>query len=107
MTEKEAISVLETAKAEVEWNCPLDYQTALDMAIDALKKQDRYNNELKENEKRLPKGLMLVLQDVTLSTSQRDSWLTFQATGDLEVINQVYNETHDSQGYVLSVCYKT
>ena len=36
---REAIEVLEVAKAEVEWNYPLDYATNIDLAIEALKKQ--------------------------------------------------------------------
>ena len=37
MTLEEAISTIEIAKAECEWNAPLDYQIAFDMAIEALK----------------------------------------------------------------------
>ena len=39
MTPKEAIKILEIAKAEVEWNYPLDYAIAIDTAISALEKQ--------------------------------------------------------------------
>ena len=39
MTPKEAIKILEAAKAEVEWNYPLDYAIAIDTAIEALEKQ--------------------------------------------------------------------
>lgn len=39
MTPKEAIKTLEIAKAEVEWNYPLDYAIAIDTAIEALEKQ--------------------------------------------------------------------
>ena len=47
MTAKEAIQTIETAKAEVEWNYPLDYAAAFEVAIEALEKQipkkpDRY-----------------------------------------------------------------
>lgn len=37
MTREEAIKIIEVAKAEVEWEAPLDYQIAFDMAIEALK----------------------------------------------------------------------
>ena len=37
MTNQEAISAIETAKGECEWNAPLDYQIAF-MAIRALRK---------------------------------------------------------------------
>lgn len=39
MTNKEAIKILQVAKAESEWSAPLDYQDAFNMAIDALEKQ--------------------------------------------------------------------
>lgn len=39
MTPKEAVKILEVAKAEVEWNYPLDYAIAIDTAIEALEKQ--------------------------------------------------------------------
>lgn len=39
MTPKEAIKILEVAKAEVEWNYPLDYAIAIATAIEALEKQ--------------------------------------------------------------------
>ena len=39
MTPEEAIKILEIAKAEVEWNYPLDYAVAIDTAIEALEKQ--------------------------------------------------------------------
>jgi hypothetical protein len=39
MTSTEAIEIIKIAKAEVEWNYPLDYQLAFDEAIKALEKQ--------------------------------------------------------------------
>lgn len=39
MTPKEAIKTLEITKAEVEWDYPLDYAIAIDMAITTLEKQ--------------------------------------------------------------------
>lgn len=39
MTNEESIGIIEVAKAECEWNAPLDYQIAFDMAIEALRKQ--------------------------------------------------------------------
>ena len=40
MTPEEAIKILKVAKSECEWNAPLDYQEAFDMAISALEKQN-------------------------------------------------------------------
>lgn len=37
ITREEAIKIIEVAKAEVEWEAPLDYQIAFDLAIEALK----------------------------------------------------------------------
>lgn len=39
MTNEEAVKILEVAKAECEWNAPLEYQEAFDIAISALEKQ--------------------------------------------------------------------
>lgn len=39
MTNEEAIRIISAAQGECEWNAPLDYQIAFDMAIEALKKQ--------------------------------------------------------------------
>lgn len=39
MTYEKAIKIIKVAKAEVEWNYPLDYQIAFDTAIEALEKQ--------------------------------------------------------------------
>lgn len=39
MTIQEAIEALEVAKAEVEWNYPMNYTVALDIAIKAMNKQ--------------------------------------------------------------------
>ena len=40
MTRKEVIDTLEIAKAEVEWNYPLDYAIAIDQAIEYIKAYD-------------------------------------------------------------------
>ena len=39
MTNQEAIETIKIAIAEVEWNYPMDYSIAFDMAITALEKQ--------------------------------------------------------------------
>lgn len=39
MTPEEVIRTLEVAKAEVEWNYPMDYAVAIDEAIKAVDKQ--------------------------------------------------------------------
>ena len=47
MTNEEAIKILEVAKAECEWNAPLDYQDAFDTAICVLK---AYGQAVKERD---------------------------------------------------------
>ena len=39
MTAQEAIKILEVARSECEWNAPLEYQGAFDLAIEVLEKQ--------------------------------------------------------------------
>lgn len=55
MTAEKSIKIIEVAKAECEWNAPLDYQEAFALAIEALEKQipkkptikqDKYNENL-------------------------------------------------------------
>ena len=40
MTNQEAIDIIKTAIAQVEWDYPMDYAAAFDKAIEALEKQD-------------------------------------------------------------------
>ena len=42
MKKEEAIETIKTAISEVEWEYPLDYVAAFDMAIEALKKQSKW-----------------------------------------------------------------
>jgi hypothetical protein len=53
MTTEEAIETIKTAIAEVEWNYPMDYAVAFEMAIEALKANQWVSVEsrLPENEK--------------------------------------------------------
>lgn len=39
MIYEQAIKTIQIAKAEVEWNYPMEYQEALDIAIDCIEKQ--------------------------------------------------------------------
>lgn len=47
---REAIEVLEAAKAEVEWSYPLDYAINIDLAIEALKKEIGKKPYVQQNE---------------------------------------------------------
>ena len=46
MTKEEAIETIKIAIAEVEWNYPMDYSIAFDMAIDALEREKIYKSTL-------------------------------------------------------------
>lgn len=43
MTYKEALRIIDIAIAEVEWEFPMDYAAALDVAKEALKRQIKEN----------------------------------------------------------------
>lgn len=43
MTNKEAIEIIKTAIAEVEWTYPMDYAVAFEKAIEALETVERVN----------------------------------------------------------------
>lgn len=40
MTNQEAIDIIKNAIAQVEWDYPMDYAAAFDMAVNALERQD-------------------------------------------------------------------
>ena len=63
MTYEEAIKIIKIAKAEVEWNYPLDYHIALNMAIEALKKQIEYQKRIK--------GLVNTIEDICKNSRDR------------------------------------
>ena len=48
MNLKDVIKTLEIAKAEVEWNYPMDYAVAIDEAIEAVDKQILKKPEIKD-----------------------------------------------------------
>ena len=50
MTNKEAIETINIAMAEVEWNYPMDYAVAFEMAVDALEKMKELENGLEDLE---------------------------------------------------------
>ena len=50
MTNKEAIETIKIAMAEVEWNYPMDYTVAFEMAVDALEKMKGLENGLEDLE---------------------------------------------------------
>lgn len=54
MTNKELINIIEIAKAEVEWDYPLDYQIAFDETIEIIKRMDKLSEVLTEAEQLHP-----------------------------------------------------
>lgn len=56
MTKKEAADLLYVLKAQVEWGMPLDYQIALDMAIEALETSERLDMTIDTLKKELGHG---------------------------------------------------
>ena len=52
MTPKEAIETIRIAQAEVEWEYPMNYSAAFDMAIEALQREQRMFCNLQRNDGR-------------------------------------------------------
>ena len=50
MTRNEAIETINIAMAEVEWNYPMDYTVAFEMAVDALEKMKELEKGLEDLE---------------------------------------------------------
>ena len=76
MTVKEAIETIKTAISEVEWEYPLDYAAAFDMAIDALKKQPKW---IPVSE-RLPEETGKCIVTAFDGTKNRTTYAHFQKT---------------------------
>lgn len=47
MTDKEAIEIIKVARAEVEWEYPMEYAAAFDRAIDALEQKTGHCKDCK------------------------------------------------------------
>lgn len=45
MTDKEAIEIIKVARAEVEWEYPMEYAAAFDKAIEALEREPLTDTE--------------------------------------------------------------
>lgn len=71
MTRKEVIDTLEIAKAEVEWNYPLDYAIAIDQAIEYIRAYESIIAKLKK------------AQTYKLFGNDKDLYLDRQQTLDL------------------------
>lgn len=78
MTRKEVIDTLEIAKAEVEWNYPLDYAIAIDQAIEYIKTYEYIIVELEK------------AQTYKLFSNDKDLYLDRQQT--LELIKNKLKE---------------
>ena len=62
MTNQEVIKIIEVAKAECEWNAPLDYQEAFDVAISALQEQDSKTKRICDTCKHNPPSKKMALR---------------------------------------------
>ena len=70
MTNKEAIETIKIAMAEVEWNYPMDYTVAFEMAVDALEKMKELEKGLEDLEDTLNDAYTF-----SLKVMQNLSWL--------------------------------
>jgi hypothetical protein len=76
MTDKEAIETIKTAISEVEWESPLDYAAAFEMAIEALEKQSKW---IPVSE-RLPKETEKYIVTAFDGVKSRSTYAHFQKT---------------------------
>ena len=70
MTNKEAIETINIAMAEVEWDYPMDYTVAFEMAVDALEKMKELEKGLEDLEDTLNDAYTF-----SLKVMQNLSWL--------------------------------
>lgn len=71
MTNKELITIIEIAKAEIEWDYPLDYQIAFDEAIEIIERMDKLSEVLTEAEQLHP---YKILGDPDTYTQYNEGW---------------------------------
>lgn len=45
MTNAEAITALEMMQAQIEWDYPMEYAVAIDMAIEAIKEKEKMSEK--------------------------------------------------------------
>lgn len=82
MTRKEVIDTLKLAKAEVEWNYPMNYYVAFDKAINHIKAWDKFKEKINQ------------LQTYKLFQNDKETYLNKQDIIDLvlEIEREVNNE---------------
>lgn len=82
MTQKGLIDTLEVAKAEVEWNYPLDYAAAIDQAIKYIRAYESIIAKIKK------------AQTYKLFQNDKETYLSKQDVIDLvsEIEREVNNE---------------
>ena len=85
MTRKEVIDTLEVAKAEVEWNYPLEYEIAIDQEVQYIKAYELIVAELEKE------------QTYKLFGNDKDLYLDRQQTIDL-IKNKLKEIEHDGRG---------
>jgi Asp-tRNA(Asn)/Glu-tRNA(Gln) amidotransferase A subunit family amidase len=93
MTNQEAIKTIKIAIAEVEWNYPMDYAVAFEMAIEALKA-----NQWVSVEERLPKDEKPVLAYYGFNKNGENFGLMFIGTLTYFVFDKKPHWQHESTG---------
>lgn len=83
MTRKEVIDTLKVAKAEIEWNYPLDYAIAIDQAIKYIQTYQLIIDELEKAQ--------------TYKLFYNDKGLYFDKLNTLEIIENKLKEIENNE----------
>lgn len=107
MTSREAIDTIRTAIAQVEWDYPMNYATAFDMAIKALEKQEAYHRLQVHNigNVDIPDGVtkeqfsavMNNVVDALEHTDKGESWPYDEAASDMRDYCERYEPTYNPE----------
>ena len=92
MNRQEAIKILKIAKAEVEWEYPMDYQIALDLAISSLETDEAYQLEYEQPEfcaDCISRAEVLKLMKDNWHTHNGD-WAMQESMDDIRALPSVY-----------------
>ena len=127
MTNEEAIEAIKMAVSQVEWEYPLEYAAAFDMAIEALKKQSKWvpvserlpdksmkyviftlytpawhdvTDELPEEERDFPEETKVVCGQVVVYSNRNRYWCWEDEYGEVAIKNEHIKEYTGKEAFI-------
>ena len=111
MTRQEAVETLKMARAEVEWEYPMDYAVAFDMAIKELSKNETDKMaeiKLLQAEPNIEIEVKKALEDVRAEINRNGLWVSYKIEGhnDSDIDKLIGNVLKQAKRQVIDVINK-